>query len=791
VKEEFLKLKRKILINEYQNLNEMQREAVFRVSGPSLILAGAGSGKTTVLVNKIAYNIKYGNAYYSENVPEDLTDFDLLYMENYIEYPDKDFEERIIELISDHPAKPYNILAITFTNKAANELKERLRKTVGESAEEIWAGTFHSTCVKILRRYIEKIGYSSDFTIYDTDDTKKVIKDCLKKLNLNDKNFPINSVLSTISKAKDTMTEPEQFIKENGFDYRLEKIGRIYKEYQRTLREANALDFDDLLMLTVKLFESSPEVLDYYQNKFKYIYVDEYQDTNRVQYRLVSMLADKYKNLTVVGDDDQSIYKFRGATIENILTFENQYKNAQVIRLEQNYRSTGIILDSANSTIKNNRGRKGKTLWTENEQGEKIKLFVGETEYDEGIFIASEILNQIRKGKNYKEFAILYRNNSQSSAIEEALLKSGVPYKIFAGMKFYERKEIKDIVAYLSVITNPLDNLRLKRIVNEPKRGIGEATIEAIEAISYETGLSMYTVMKNAAQYKELDRALRNIEKFVGLIEDLKSIEEDMTPEEFVRTVLEKSGYLSYIKEQDKNDNKDRLSNLEVFVSNVENYSKRVENPSITGFLQEVSLASELDALTENGEYVTMMTIHSSKGLEFPIVFLTGMEDGIFPSIRSIEDASELEEERRLAYVAITRAKKQLYLTRARQRGSYYGTSYHPESRFLKEIPKENIENLSIAEEKQYRKFNANAINIDKHADYKNTSVFLERTASNKKPENADLGFNVGDRVLHATFGEGVVKVIKPMSGDALVEVNFDKVGNKKLMANYAKLTKV
>ncbi|MDP4152629.1 MAG: 3'-5' exonuclease [Bacillota bacterium] len=787
--ERFLKVKKDILEHEYSKLNKMQREAVFRVKGPLLILAGAGSGKTTVLVNKIAFNLKYGDSYYCSYVPQELGDFDIMFMENYIQYPDKDFDDRLKELMSFNPARPYEVLAITFTNKAANELKERLNKVIGPQAADIWAGTFHSICVRILRRHIEKIGYSSDFTIYDTDDVKKLIKDCLKALNLNEKNYPVGAVMSVISKAKDSMTAPELFLKQNGFDQRLEKIGKVYAEYQKRLKSANAVDFDDLLCLTVQLLRDNEAVREHYQEQFKYTYVDEYQDTNNVQYMLVSLLAAKHRNLTVVGDDDQSIYKFRGATIENILNFENQYQEAKIIRLEQNYRSTGIILDSANAAIKNNLGRKGKTLWTENGEGEKIKKYVAENQYDEGVFIANEVLNQIRvNNRSYHDFAVLYRTNSQSSAIEEAMLKCGVPYKIVAGMKFYDRKEIKDAISYLTVLTNPLDNLRLKRIINEPKRGIGESTLETAQRLADNENISIYQLLQKVSDYPDLDRAAKNITKFMDMMEQLKKEEEGTTPEEFVRIVLTKTGYLSLCSEQDKADGRDRLSNLEVLVSNIENYASKAENPSITGFLQEVSLSSELDLLSENGEYVSMMTIHSAKGLEFPVVFLTGMEEGLFPSMRSLSETSEIEEERRLAYVAITRAKEQLYVTRAAQRGGYYGTGFHTESRFLKEIPDKNIDDLSApkAAPVMRKEMSDFAVVSPKPAQ----SVYVERAVAAPSHTEFSIDYQAGDIVIHSTFGQGTVISIKQMAGDAMVEVAFDTVGTKKLMANFAKLKK-
>ena len=787
----FSEAKRKILINEYKHLNPQQREAVFTVDGPLLILAGAGSGKTTVLVNKIEFAIKYGNAFFDND--KDISDADMLLLEAYVEQPDEAFEQRVREIISSSPAAPSSVMAITFTNKAANELKERLVARLGDCAQDIWAGTFHSVCVRLLRRFIDKLGYANDFTIYDADDQKKVVKDIMKELHIDDKEFPVSSVINIISNAKDNMTFADEFASSVKNDYRLNTIAKIYLAYEENLRKSNALDFDDLILLTVKLLETDDDVLCYCADKFRYVYVDEYQDTNKAQYRLVSLIASGYKNLTVVGDDDQSIYKFRGATIENILSFEKCFKNTKVIKLEQNYRSTSHILDAANAVIKNNSERKGKNLWTERGEGEKIKIYVAENEYSEGRYIASEILRLIaEKDRQYGDFAVLYRTNSQSAAIEEAMLKSAIPYRVFAGMKFYERKEVKDIIAYLWLIANKDDSLRLKRIINEPKRAIGTATIETAEEIARVENKSLYEVISHAQDYPQLSRTAGNLLLFTAMMDGLRKKSQTISLGTFVRTLLAETGYLNYSKELDEKDGRDRADNIETLVSNIENYEEQNEGATVISFLQEVSLASELDELSENGQYVTLMTVHSAKGLEFPIVFCGGMEDGVFPSQRSFDEPGGTEEERRLAYVAITRAKEQLYLTRATVRRSYYGPGYHIESRFLAEIPKELTESVNRKTESttvnRVRSFKSFGGDFKKkQSTATKATVIPEKTsAATKTVDVAE-----GDRVSHTAFGEGVVKSVRPMAADALIEVEFDKVGTKKLMFNYANLKKI
>ena len=785
-------IKKAILDREFGFLNARQREAVYKSRGPVLVLAGAGSGKTTVLVNKIVYLVNYGDAYNSD-AARSYTAEEEAFLAAYAagETCAPEDHDRAAALLAYRPVNPWNILAITFTNKAANELKERIVRSLGERGEDVFASTFHSACTRMLRRDGERIGLERSFTIYDTDDQKRLMKDCIKSLGLNDKNFPPMSVLSVIGRAKDNLLTPEAFSLQVGEDYRLIQIAKLYAMYQKKLEQNGALDFDDIIFKTVTLLSECPEVLDYYQTKFKNIVVDEYQDTNHAQYVLVSLLADKWRNLCVVGDDDQSIYKFRGATIENILSFEKQYPDATVIRLEQNYRSTKTILDSANHAISHNTGRKGKTLWTENDAGEPIGTYCGEDEYQEGRFIANTIIDEMSKnGRKYSDFAVLYRANSQSSAIEQALSRSGLPYKIFGGMKFYDRAEVKDITAYLCLICNKRDDLRLKRIINTPKRAIGEATVALCEELAARDGVSLSEVVRRAAEYPQLSKASAKLAAFVELLEEIESEREGLGVAEFVRTVIEKSGLLQYISAQDKQDGRDRMANVETLLGNIENYEEQAENPSLEGFFEEVSLATELDNLSEDGTYVALLTMHGAKGLEFPVVFLAGMEEEVFPSGHAILDQVELEEERRLAYVGVTRAKEKLYLTRAKSRRTFKGTHYHKVSRFWEEIPEGNRCDLTPEPQKRPERPSAPARAASNLAGEKGRSAFLSR-GTEKQAAPAGAQFSAGDRVRHASFGEGVVQKVSPVAGDQLLEVQFETVGVKKLMANYARLSKV
>ncbi len=727
----------------FSGLNEKQKEAVYTTQGPVLVLAGAGSGKTTVLVNRIAYILDKGLA------------------------------------------NPYQILAITFTNKAANELKSRIAAMIGSMGEGVNAGTFHSECVKILRRYIDRLGYDRSFNIFDRGDQISLIKECLRALNLNDANYPPKAMLSIIGRAKDYLMMPQDFEKTYHSEYRMKQIAKIYHLYQKRLKECNALDFDDIIMQTVRLLEKDEEVLTYYQNKFKYIMVDEYQDTNHAQYRLVSLLAAGWGNICVVGDDDQSIYKFRGADIGNILSFEKEYKNAKVIKLEQNYRSTQTILDAANNVIKNNAGRTGKILWTHQDKGEPILLYEAENEHDEGRFIAEKI-DQLNSNENisFKDFAILYRTNSQSRVLEEMLIKSAIPYRIVAGLRFYDRKEIKDVVAYLRTIYNYDDDFSLKRIINEPKRGIGRTTVALIEELAQQNGVSMFNIIQNTASYPQLSRSAAKLRSFAQIILQLHEKMESMDIPSFVKTVMEQTGYISALEQENEVEKNSRLENLGEFISVANEYQyKNEDEPTLGGFLENISLYSDLDDYDEEEDKVVLMTLHSAKGLEFPVVFMPGMEDGLFPNYQSIENDEELEEERRLCYVGITRAKKRLFISYAKSRMLYGKTLYCKPSRFIKEIPmhlcrfKQNTANNPQANQyyqpQNYEKaYGFNAINLN-------------------KSNNKDMNYKVGERVKHKKFGVGVILDVQSVGSDQRLEIAFDEVGTKNLMAAYANLSKV
>lgn len=785
-KEEFLSLRNKIIDKEFKLMNDRQKEAVFCVNGPLLILAGAGSGKTTVLVNRIYNIIKYGQAYDSKHVPDWADENDINLMKAFYDGAPTEYED-IKGLLSENPAKPWQILAITFTNKAAGELKERLQKMLGPQGDEIWASTFHSACARILRRDSELLGYSSRFAVYDTDDSKRAMKECQRLLKIDEKNLSHRAILHEISRAKDSLKSPEEYLKDAGDDYRKQKIAEAYKLYQKTLKESDAMDFDDLLYNTVKLLEKEPEILERYQNRFKYIMVDEYQDTNHAQYVFVNLLADKHRNLCVVGDDDQSIYKFRGATVENILGFENDYPEAKIIRLERNYRSTQHILNAANSVIKNNERRKGKNLWTENDEGDKIHFFTADDERAEANYIADEIMNSVNEGKKWSEHAILYRTNAQSNVLESVFIRSAIPYKIIGGYRFYERKEIKDAISYLSVIHNTSDNIRLRRIINEPKRGIGETSISHVYDISAQLGVPAFEIIKTADQYASLSRAALKLKGFANIIEELVELSEEKTIHETFELMLHKTGYLRALQ-ADKEKGESRIENLNELSSNLIAYENENEDAELGGFLEEVSLMTDLDNYDESDDRTVMMTLHSAKGLEFPVVFISGMEEGIFPGNQSMYDPEELEEERRLAYVGITRAKEKLYIMNASRRMLYGSTSHNSISRFALEIPDE------ITQGKVVRKAaNLNAmLGASDRESYLRS--FREKRAQDtlaQKSEVASSGkYSVGDKVSHKTFGSGVVVGAQPMGNDTLLEISFDKAGVKKIMANFARLTK-
>lgn len=761
-----------------KGLNDKQYEAVVNTEGPCLVIAGAGSGKTKVLTHKIAY------------------------------------------LIGEKGVHPWDILAITFTNKAANEMKERIEGLVGEAAKDIWMGTFHSICVRILRRFIDRIGFDSSFIIFDTSDQKTLVKGCLKDLAVDDKMFTDRAVLSEISNAKNEMLEPEQYQARANGDFRKEKIASVYNLYQKRLRENNAIDFDDIINYTIKILMENEDVLEYYSNKFKYVLVDEYQDTNKAQFTLVTMFASKNGNITVVGDNDQGIYSFRGADISNILNFERDFPGTKIIKLEQNYRCTGNILKAANSVIKNNEVKYKKELWTQNEEGNLPRVYQAQNEYDEGTYIVEQ-MEHLRREEYYKysDFAILYRMNTQSRAIEDILRRENIPYKIIGGLKFYERKEIKDIIAYLRLIQNSNDNLSLKRIINEPKRGIGKTSLDKVEQLAEANGISMYEIIKDAEQYG-LNRVYLNSREFINCIEELKAKKDELTISELIKLTLKKSGYTKALENENTVEAENRIENLDEFLTVAIEFEEEEAENSLSTFLEGITLSSDIDDLEEGEEYVTLMTLHSAKGLEFPVVFLVGMEEGIFPGYKSISEPKELEEERRLCYVGITRAKENLFLTCSKQRTIFGSTSYNPVSRFLNEIPQELLEGYDEAfgetknkeqmfKDSQYTwsygsKNNGN-IKTYKIEEQKATAAassnntnngFMFRTAesflnnlSKKSTSNIDLSkYKSGVKVFHKKFGEGIINQVEPEGEDLKVDIDFNKVGHKRLMAKFANL---
>ena len=763
-----------------KGLNDKQYEAVTKTQGPCLVIAGAGSGKTKVLTHKIAY------------------------------------------LIEHEGAKPWDILAITFTNKAANEMKERITNLIGEAAKDIWMGTFHSICVKILRRFIDRIGFDSSFIIFDTSDQKTLVKGCLRDLGIDDKMFTDRSVLSEISNAKNEMLEPDQYqLRANG-DFRKEKIATVYELYQKRLKENNAIDFDDIINYTIKILLENPDIMEYYSNKFKYVLVDEYQDTNKSQFTLVTMLASKHGNITVVGDNDQGIYSFRGADISNILNFEKDFPGTKIIKLEQNYRCTGNILKAANAVIKNNEVKYKKELWTQNEEGNLPKVYQAQNEYDEGAYVVEQI-EHLKREEYYKysDFAILYRMNTQSRAIEDILRRENIPYKIIGGLKFYERKEIKDIIAYLRLIQNGNDNLSLKRIINEPKRGIGKTSLDKVEQLSIQTGISMYEIIKNAEQYG-LNRVYLNSREFVNCIEELKAKKEELPISELIKQTLKKSGYTKALENEKTIEAENRIENLDEFLTVAIEFEEQEAENTLSAFLEGITLSSDIDNLEEEEDYVTLMTLHSAKGLEFPVVFLVGMEEGIFPGYKSISEPTELEEERRLCYVGITRAKEHLFLTCSKQRTIFGSTSYNPVSRFLGEIPEDllegyeeafgetsnkeemfqdskyswtygsknngNIKSYKITESKEPVAAASKTGNSNNQFLFRTAESFLNNLAS-KKTTTQDLSkYKAGLRIFHKKFGEGTISKVEPEGEDLKVDINFDKVGHKRLMAKFANL---
>ena len=789
----FAAARREYIRRDFAQLNEMQQEAVLTTEGPLLLLAGAGSGKTTVLINRIANLMRYGRGSDTGDIPVGIDEDDLLFLENFPENPSEYDLMRAEQLCAVEPAVPWSIIAITFTNKAANELKDRLSSLLGEGAQDIWAMTFHSACCRILRREIEHMGYSKSFTIYDTSDSERIMKEIVKDMGLDEKTFPAKYVLGAISKEKDRMVSPDVMLEraENKGDFRAIPIAKAYKQYQTRLKENDALDFDDIIYVTVELFQQHPDVLQFYQRKFRYVLVDEYQDTNHMQYLLTSMLAGGHKNICVVGDDDQSIYRFRGATIENILNFEKQYQGARTIRLEQNYRSTQRILDAANAVISHNLGRKGKKLWTANDQGEPIVVYEAMDEGVEANFVAAQIIAGHQQ-HDFKDYAVLYRTNAQSNAIEFSLKRNGIPYRVIGGTRFFDRAEIKDMLSYLCVINNRNDDLRLKRIINNPPRGLGAKTIETAVRLSEAEGKSLYRVVSHPDDYAPLEKAAKKLAVFANMIEKLaEMLDSGITLPEFYDAVLEYTGYADMLKAKPTEENKTRLENVQELKSSINAYCSNSEEPSLSGFLEEIALYTDLEEYNDGDDAVVLMTMHSAKGLEFPNVFLVGFEDGLFPGMRAIGDGEEMEEERRLCYVAITRAKDTLTISHAKQRMLYGRTSAAMPSRFLNEIPEEFVQHKGGYQSRPrpdygntgsgYPSYGGGSYRKPRPSYHSESSM----TASSV-PQAPMLELNKGDMIQHAAFGRGLVLSVMKMGGDALLEIAFDDIGTKKLMAKTA-----
>ena len=811
----FIQARHDAIATEYSNLNPCQRQGVLATEGPLLLLAGAGSGKTTVLIHRVANLLRFGRGSDTDEIPIPISEDEVQFLEQYAAAPDAAQRPLMEYLCAVEPARPWEVLAITFTNKAANELKERLGRMLGEEvAADVWASTFHSACVRILRRDIDRLGFDRSFTIYDSDDSKRVIKDIIKELELEEKSFPPREVQTIISRAKNDMQTPEDFAEQGKAinDWRKIRIGKVYSLYNKKLRDANALDFDDLLWHTVRLLETAGDVREYYQRKFRYILIDEYQDTNALQYRLAALLTNQAKNICVVGDDDQSIYRFRGADITNILSFERQFRGARVIRLEQNYRSTQNILDAANAVIRHNQGRKGKTLWTENGRGELVTVKTTYNESDEANFVLGQIMMYYRRGGNWGDCAVLYRTNAQSNAMEYACKRNGVPYKIYGGLKFFDRAEVKDMLAYLCVINNPTDDLRLRRIINVPARKIGAATVDKAQLIAARYGLTLYDVLCRAEEFPELKSSAAKLKPFTDMIEEMRRRLPDCPLPEFYDYVCERSGYAPALREKDDVESRGRLENVQELKSSILTYLENAEGtePSLSGFLDEIALYTDLDSRADGDNCVTMMTMHAAKGLEFPQVFVVGMEEGLFPGNRAMGDGAEMEEERRLCYVAMTRAREKLTLTNARQRTLYGRTTPCMPSRFLNEIPEENMEWLSKPQPRSEsweerdsdygdrgygssyggygQRSAAPVVTRREPAEPKAGALRSAAGASKAAPKAAAprMQIQAGETVEHDAFGRGLVLSVRTMGGDALVEVAFDSVGTKKLMLKMA-----
>ncbi len=783
----FVKARRQYIANQFTDLNPMQKEAVLTTEGPLLLLAGAGSGKTTVLIHRIANLISYGSGSDSSQVPDTVTEADLTFLENL---PDSlsEADRRRADYLSElNPVAPWSVLAITFTNKAANQLKERLADKVGPAAQDIWAMTFHAACCRILRRDIELLGYTPRFTIYDTADSERLMKEILKDMDLDEKTFPARYVLSLVSREKDKMVTPEGMAErlENTNDLRLQPVAQAYKKYQTRLKENNALDFDDLICKTVELLQQFPEVRTYYQRKFRYVLVDEYQDTNHAQYLLTSLLAGGYRNICVVGDDDQSIYRFRGATIENILSFEEQYTGARVIRLEQNYRSTQSILNAANAVIAHNVGRKGKKLWTDNGAGDPVTVYEASDEGTEANYVAGQILAK-KPDENFRDFAILYRTNAQSNAMEFSLKRNGIPYRVIGGTRFFDRAEIKDMLSYLWVINNPADDLRLLRIINNPARGLGPKALATAQRMAEADGTSLFQVISHPEGYGPLEKTAPKFKAFTDMIQGLAGLlEEGMSLPEFYEELMIRSGYIAMLQAKPTEENKTRLENIRELKSSIQNYVDTAPEPTLAGFLEEIALYTDLEEYNQGDDAVVMMTIHAAKGLEFPHVFLVGFEDGLFPGMRAIGDQQEMEEERRLCYVAITRAKEKLTISHARQRMLYGRTSSALPSRFLKEIPEDVVvrKGLFYGAAPERTQYPTQSQYQSRQTVQRARSFLASSPAAQSAPK---LELNKGDMVNHTAFGRGMVLSVMKMGGDALLEIAFDDIGTKKLMANTA-----
>lgn len=839
LKKQFAAARRAVIAREFAHLNDMQRQAVLTTEGPLLLLAGAGSGKTTVLINRVANLIRFGRGSDSDEVPAHVTEEDAAFLMRYAQRPDEPGRDRALALCALDPVEPWRIMAITFTNKAADELKARLEKMLGPSALDIWAMTFHAACVRILRADIDRLGFSSRFTIYDTTDSQSLLKRIIKDLNLDDKVFAPRAVLTQISRAKTAMISPEDFAleAEKGYDIRKKSLAAIYREYDRRMKEADALDFDDLLLLCVRLFEENPDVLDHYQRKFRYILIDEYQDTNYLQYRFASLLAGRHENICVVGDDDQSIYRFRGATIENILNFESEYKNARVIRLEQNYRSTGRILSAANDVIQNNVGRKGKTLWTENEEGEPPTLYMARDERDEASFVAGQIIAGVSQGARWSDHAVLYRMNAQSAQFEFAFKHAGVPYRVVGGLRFFDRAEIKDVLAYLCVVSNPADNLRLSRIINTPARGIGQATLDLVAALAEQRGMPVFEILRRSPEIEALRRAAPRLRAFVELIEGLREDSRRLPLDQLYDAVLQRTGYLEYLKALKDKDEKDglsrgdrgreedsRLNNVQELKTNIIAFMAQNPEGTLADFLADIALYTDLDDYDESDDRVVLMTMHSAKGLEFPTVFIVGAEEGLFPNTRAIGEPEEMEEERRLCYVALTRARKKLYITAAHQRTIFGQSRGAKVSRFVEEISPDNLIRegetrapfVPFIEDDYFRNprrtrydFEAEATRPMRNGPEreKPRPAFAGPSPAAKAARPAPAGrrtptpsrtsapsaspakketFRVGDVVEHRAFGRGEVVGLKDAKGDVILEILFEKAGKKLLMGSTA-----